>query len=154
MAGHFNLRDSYSVYLKNSENPVDLKLYMLIVNDYMKFLSSKLLESGQISLPERLGNLEVVGKKSRIVIEDGVIKGLAPDWVETKELWDRDPQAKASKQLAYHFNEDTNGVRYKFFWSKNRVLVANKTLYTLRMTRTNKRDLSSRIKQGKEYRIK
>ena len=32
-------------------------------------------------------------------------------------------------------------------------LVANKTLYNLRMTRTNKRTLSSNIKAGKEYLI-
>ena len=89
-----------------------------------------------------------------LYIEDGEIKGLAPDWVKTKQLWDSDTEAKENKQLVYHFNEETNGIRYKFSWSKNRVLVSNKTLYNLRMTRSNKRELSKLVREGKEYLIK
>ena len=108
----------------------------------------------QEKLTERLGKLSIFGKKVKVRIEDGEIKGLAPDWVKTKELWESDSTAKERKQLVYHFNEDTNGIRYKFSWSKNRVLVSNKTLYTLRMTRTNKRELSKLVREGKEYLIK
>ena len=54
----------------------------------------------------------------------------------------------------YHFNEHTNGIRYRFFWNKARVLVSNKTLYNLKMARVNKRALSENIKNGKEYMIK
>ena len=78
---------------------------------------------------------------------------MAPDWAETKKLWEEDAEAKANKQLVYHFNENTNGVRYKFSWIKSRVLVSNKTFYNLIMTRQNKRDLSQEIKNGKEYLI-
>ena len=78
---------------------------------------------------------------------------MAPDWVKTKELWESDKEAKKNKQLVYHFNEETNGIRYKFAWSKNRVLVSNKTLYNLRMTRSNKRELSKLVREGKEYLI-
>jgi hypothetical protein len=120
----------------------------------MKFLSNKLLSKGEVMIPERLGNIQVVGRKAKVHIEDGKIKGLAPDWVNTKKLWESDPQAREEKRLVYHFNEDTGGVRYKFFWSKSRVLIANKTLYNLRMTRTNKRALSKEVKRGKEYYIK
>ena len=114
----------------------------------------KLLSTGEIILPERLGKLSIFGKKVNVRIEDGEIKGLAPDWVKTKQLWDSDEEAKNNKQLVYHFNEETNGIRYKFFWSKNRVLVSNKTLYNLRMTRSNKRELSRLVREGKEYLIK
>ena len=102
----------------------------------------------------QLGKLSIYGKKVKVKVEDGQIKGLAPDWVKTKELWESDKEAKKNKQLVYHFNEETNGIRYKFSWSKNRVLVSNKTLYNLRMTRTNKRELSKLVKEGKEYLIK
>ena len=119
----------------------------------MKFLSNKLLEKGSIIIPERLGNLSIIGKKIKVRIEEGKIKGLAPDWVKTKELWEEDSQAKLEKQLVYHFNENTNGIRYKYSWSKNRVLVTNKTLYNLKMTRENKRNLSKLVTEGKEYLI-
>lgn len=151
---HLNIRSSYSIYSSLSNNPEDVNTYMDVVKGYMKFLSSKLHEVGEISIPEKLGTVQIVGKKAKVTIENGEIKGLAPDWVKTKELWNSDSVAKNNKQLVYHFNEETNGIRYKFFWSKNRVLVSNKTLYNLRMTRTNKRRLSSLVKEGKEYLIK
>lgn len=156
MKNFYNSRDSYIIYKNTTESsePIDISTYLKIVNSYMKFLIRKLFEKGEINIPERLGTLSIVGKKVKVRIEDGEIKGLAPDWAKTKELWDEDPVAKENKQLAYHFNEETNGVRYRFFWSKNRVLVTNKTLYTLKMTRTNKRELASLVRQGKEYLIK
>lgn len=151
---HLNIRSSYPFYVESSETPVSVNTFVAIAKDYMQFLADKVLEEGQIMLPERLGQLIITGKKVKAVVEDGVIKGLAPDWKSTNELWIKDPEAKEKKQLVYHFNEDTNGIRYKFSWSKSRVLVANKTLYNLRMTRTNKRILSANVKAGKEYLIK
>ena len=154
MKKFYNTRDSYVVYKNMSDNPINISQYVQIINHFMKFLSSKLLSTGEIIIPERLGKLSIFGKKVKIRIEDGEIKGLAPDWVKTKELWDSDPIAKQNKQLVYHFNEETNGIRYKFAWSKNRVLVSNKTLYNLRMTRSNKRELSKLVREGREYLIK
>ena len=151
---HFNTRDSYIVYKNMSNNPVNITQYVQINNQFMKFLMSKLFDTGEINIPERLGKLSITGKKVKIRIENGEIKGLAPDWVKTKELWEIDFKAKEDKKLVYHFNEDTNGIRYKFSWSKNRVLISNKTLYSLRMTRTNKRELSRLVKNNKEYLIK
>lgn len=154
MKKFYNTRDSYVVYKNMSVNPINISQYVQIINHFMKFLSSKLLSTGEIIIPERLGKLSIFGKKVNIRIENGEIKGLAPDWVKTKELWDSDPIAKQNKQLVYHFNEETNGIRYKFAWSKNRVLVSNKTLYNLRMTRSNKRELSKLVREGREYLIK
>ena len=154
MKKFYNTRDSYVVYKNMSVNPINISQYVQIINHFMKFLSSKLLSTGEIIIPERLGKLSIFGKKVKIRIEDGEIKGLAPDWVKTKELWDSDSIAKQNKQLVYHFNEETNGIRYKFAWSKNRVLVSNKTLYNLRMTRSNKRELSKLVREGREYLIK
>ena len=154
MKKFYNIRDSYVVYKNMSVNPINISQYVQIINHFMKFLSSKLLSTGEINIPERLGKLSIFGKKVNVRIEDGEIKGLAPDWVKTKQLWESDEEAKNNKQLVYHFNEETNGIRYKFSWSKNRVLVSNKTLYNLRMTRSNKRELSRLVREGKEYLIK
>lgn len=153
MKKFYNTRDSYVVYKNMSDNPINISEYVQIINQFMKFLILKLLSTGEIILPERLGRLSIFGKKVNVRIEDGEIKGLAPDWVKTKQLWNSDEEAKNNKQLVYHFNEETNGIRYKFAWSKNRVLVSNKTLYNLRMTRSNKRELSKLVREGKEYLI-
>jgi len=154
MKKFYNSRDSYVVYKNMSNNPINITQYIQIINQFMKFLISKLFEKGQVILPEKLGVLQIIGKKVKIKIENGQIKGLAPDWVKTKELWKFNEEAKNNKQLVYHFNEQTNGIRYRFFWGKNRVLVSNKTLYNIKMTRTNKRTLSQLVKNDKEYLIK
>jgi|SRR6187402_979836 len=153
MKPYYSLRDSYRPYKTQVENPVDIKIFVSVLNGYMKFLTRKLFERGELMLPQKLGNVLIQGKKVNVRIEDGEIKGLAPDWVKTKQLWEEDAIAKENKKLVYHFNEDTNGIRYKFRWSTTRYLIPNKTLYGLKMTRTNKRFLSQLVKKGKEYLI-
>ena len=149
---HKNLRDSYKFYKAESINSVDIKMYLDIVHGHLKFMMNKVLEGEEITLPSRFGTLSIIGKKQNIRFdEQGNVQGLAPDWVRTKELWDRNEEAKKNKQLVYCTNEHTSSIRYKFLWSKNRVLVTNKTLYALKMTRTNKREVSNRVKNGKEY---
>lgn len=149
-----NIKDSYKLYKELDLNPIPLSLYLQITNGYMKFLMRRLFETGEIPIPERLGFIRIVGRKVRARVQNGVVKGLAPDWVKTKELWAINEQAKEEKKLVYHFNEETNGIRYRFSWGKTRVLVANKGYYQFIATRKNKRTLSDIIKNGKEYLIK
>lgn len=145
---------SYNHYCSLVKEPVSKPVYSKICREYLKFLSTRLLLDGEVKLPERMGTLQIQGKRPKVKVEDGKIKGLSPDWRSTLDLWESDPQAKEEKKLIYHFNEDTDGVRYKYHWSKKNVLVQNKYLYSLKMCRTNKRALASQIKQGKEYKIK
>ena len=147
-----NLRDSFKMYKQECENPVDIKTYLLIAADYNKFLMDKVLQGEEVSLPSRMGTLCIMGKKQKIRFnEDGKVIGLAPDWVKTKKLWDENPEAKKQKKLVYHTNDHSDNIRYKYSWSKFRVLVENKTLYSLRVTRTNKRAVHERIISGQEY---
>lgn len=147
-----NIRESFKYYKNTSRNPVDIKTYINLCNDYNKFLISKVLDGEEVTLPSRMGTLSIVGTKQKITYdENGNVRGLAPDWVKTKQLWDRNPEAKERKQLVYHTNEHSSNIRYKFFWSKARVLVTNKTLYSLQVTRSNKRAVHNKIMQGREY---
>lgn len=150
---HFNIRDSYTIYKKISKHPINEDSYCKLQKEFMKFISNFLLKNGEVILPDKLGKLQIIGKKPKIKVEDNRIKGLTPDWFETKKLWEQNKEAKEQKKLVYHFNEDTNGVRYRLLWSRNRVLLTNKTLYTFRLTRKNKRTLAKEIKNGKEYMI-
>jgi len=147
-----NVRDSYKLYKKIVENPVDIKIYIKYVNDYHKFLMDKVLSGEEITLPARMGTLSIIGKKQKITFdENGIMKGLAPDWVKTKELWEVNPEAKEKKKLLYHINNHTDNTRYRFLWSKTNILTKNKILYSLRMTRDNKRAVHGLIKEGKQY---
>ncbi len=147
-----NNRKSYKLYKKECENPIDMKTYLEILDKYHNFLMSKILSNHVVQLPCRFGTLEVLGKKEKIKRdEEGNLIGLAPDWVKTKELWKLKPETKKERKVIYHLNPHTGGVRYRFFWSKRNVFVENKTLYSLRLTRTNKRALVAKIKAGVKY---
>lgn len=149
-----NTRDSYKLYLTLTKTPQDVKKYILIANAYMQFLIDKVIEGEEITLPARLGTLSIIGNKRKLRFSEEGKPILPPNWAKTKKLWDNNPKAKEEKKMVYCTNEETGGVVYKFLWSKNRVPIENKTLYALRMTRTNKRAVNSAIKRGKEYFIK
>ncbi len=146
-----NIRTSYRQYKKECEEVVDIKTYIDIATRYIKFLMEKVVEGYEVTLPSRLGSLKIVGTKQEIRFEEGKVKGLSPNWKRTKELWESNPEAKEKKQLVYNTNEHSDGIRYKYIWSKRRVLVTNKTLYSLRMTRENKRRIYKAVMAGKEY---
>ncbi len=147
-----NVRDSYKFYKSISRLPVDCKTYIAICNDFNKFLAEKVLDGEEVTLPARMGSLSILGRKQKIRFdEEGNVQGLAPDWVKTKQLWENNSEAKANKKVVYHTNEHSSQIRYKFLWSKMNVLVTNKTLYALLMTRTNKRAVHEKIMNGTEY---
>lgn len=147
-----NTRDSYKLYKKSTLNPIDLKTYITYCHEYNKFLMSKVFEGHEVTLPMKLGTFCITGKKQKISFdENGKIKGLAPDWVKTKKLWDSNKSAKEKKQIVYHTNSHTDSTRYKIFWSKQKIIIQNKILYSFRLTRDNKRKINSLIKEGKQY---
>lgn len=130
---------------------VDKKEYLKITEGFMKFISDKLLNGDEIVLPSSMGKINIIGKKQKIRIEDGIIKGLAPNWKETLKLWESNPEAKAKKQRVFHFNEHSRGIRYKFGWLTRNVPLRTKNLFTFIATRNNKRRLWKKILAGKEY---
>ena len=146
-----NIRDSYKLYKKNTEAPVSLKMYLDISMGFIKFMMNLIMEGEEIVLPYKLGIFRVLGRKQKMRFEDGKVKGLSPNWAKTKLLWEKSEDARVRKQLVYNTNEHSDYCRYKFFWSKIRSVVENKTLYTLIVTRANKRELSVRIKNGQEF---
>ena len=48
-------------------------------------------------------------------------------------------------------NEHTDGIRYKFLWKKENILVENKNLYYFKPARDVKRQLAKMINEGKEF---
>ncbi len=156
MSNQSNLRNTKTAYRSykqlNLQSYVDLSTYRYICNNFSKFLIEKVLSGEKVTLPARLGTLSIVGRKQKIRFDkDGKVLGLAPDWVKTKELWQKSEQAKAEKKKVYCTNEHSSGIRYRYLWSKNRVLIPQKSLYSLKMTRENKRAVHSKVKNGFEY---
>lgn len=148
------LPDSFPTYKKLSDKPKNKEIYLEIVKGFMKFIVSTVLSGESVKLPQRMGELGVVGRKKKIKLdENGNPKGLAPNWHETKRLWERSPEARERKEKIYFLNEHTNNVKYKFIWSKKDIIVENKALYSFRLTKGNKRETSARIFSGQDYTI-
>jgi len=127
--------------------------YCKIMNEFNKHIMELVFEGNEVKLPEKMGVLSVRGKKSipKYNEELGRIDNQAVDYGETNKLWDKCPECKERKQMVYHLNEHTNNIRYRFFWSKERMIVENKIFYTMVFTRANKRHVSQLIQQGKDY---
>ena len=150
-----NLRESYKLYKSLIKDCLPIKTYLDLNAEYNKFLIGKVLDGKEISLPSRMGTLSIVGKKQAVRFdENGQVIGLAPDWVKTKALWEANPEAKKLKKRIFHTNSHTGNIRYKYVWSKVRVLVENKTLYSLRLSRTNKRAVHKKIINGNQYKVR
>lgn len=151
---NLNIRSSYKRYFREVESPLELKHFITIANGYMQFLMAKVIAGEEITMPAKLGTLFIQGVKKRLAFNRDGVPMLPPNWGETKKLWDKNPEAKATKKIVYCLNEETNGVVYKLHWSKNRVPIENKLYYNFILTRDNKRAIHKNIKQGKEYIIK
>lgn len=149
-----NIRKSYKLYKSTVKEPVDIKTYIKIANDYNKFLMERVLDGEEVTLPANMGIISILGSKQKITFDENGFPNLPIDWVKTQELRQTNEKAKSEKKVIYLLNEHTNGVRYKLHWSKRRTLIENKTIYSFRLTRTNKRLINKAIKEGKEFLIK
>ena len=148
--------DFYVFYKQRSETPVAQSLYREIVGGYFKFLMTKVFDGFDIELSagNTLGLLCIRGKKVSLKEdEDGNLVGLAVNWKATNELWARRPDLKLIKQLVYHLNEHSDGIRYSFKWQRNGVKLLNKVFYTFKASRKNKRTVPKMIRAGKEYMV-
>lgn len=150
------MRDMFRFYRQSSGGTLtDIAVYRKIVCGFIRFLISKLFSGYDIylSADRSLGVLAVRGKKVRPRLsEDGKsIMNLAPDWGTTKKLWATDPVAKANKQVIYHFNEHTNGIKYRIRWYREGMYLTNKFLYDLFIARPTKRAISKLICEGREF---
>lgn len=147
-----NIRSSYIQYRKECKDLVDIKTYTLLAAKYVKFLMNKVVQGEEVTLPARMGTMRLVGLKQKPRLDkDGNITGLSPNWQKTNKFWNENPQAKLEKKIIFNTNEHSSGIRYKFIWSKKRVFVTNKTIYSLIMTRANKRAVYKEVMNGKEY---
>lgn len=149
-----NIRSGFKYYKKNKEQTVDEKNYVKINNAFNQFIIDKVFDGYDVVLPARMGILSIVGKKKKLSFNEDGTPRLPPDWKKTKKLWDKNPEAKKNKKLVYITNEHTDGIIYSFFWSKLRMLVAYKSVYSLRMVRGNKRRVWREVLNGKEFSLK
>ena len=132
--------ESYKEY--TSGNPayiVSKKQFNALLKDYFSFLSKELIDNAkEIRLPARMGTLAVIKRKPKRYD----FACLRVDFHSTKE----------SDKTILHLNEHSDGYNFRFHWCKKDILISNKSMYELVMSRANKRRLAHMIKvEQKDY---
>lgn len=113
------------------------------VNNYM---AEELIKGNDITLPCRMGKLEVRKFKASIKLVDGKIKTNLPiNWDKTLELWYNDSEAFTNKTL---IRIEANEI-FKFYYNKSSANYANKSFYEFTINRDIKQSLKKQIRNGK-----
>lgn len=113
------------------------------VNNYM---AEELIKGNDITLPCRMGKLEVRKFKASIKLVDGKIKTNLPiNWDKTLELWYNDSEAFTNKIL---IRIEANEI-FKFYYNKSSANYTNKSFYEFTINRDIKQSLKKQIRNGK-----
>lgn len=144
----YGITDYYKFYKKNSDNPVNSRLFNDIITEYNTEIKNLIIEKNLVYQLPYLG-FEIILKKQKRVprIKDGkLINNIPPDWKATKELWEKDEEAKEKKLLVRYDNYHTSNYIYRIYFKKFKSKIRNKSLFKFQPNRSFKRQLSARIK--------
>lgn len=133
----YTLPDMYKKYLiEYPEGDIYYVNYsdFIAINEefYKKMMEEIMYRNVEFKLPHRMGYLNIIKRKINFK------NNLAIDWKTTNDCGKK----------VYHLNDHSGGYKYIFKWTKKNVIVTNKFLYRLVVTRDYKRLLAKLIKQG------
>ena len=145
----YGIYDGYKFYRKNK--PKDSK-YILTESQYFaitrrinNILVELILLGGDITLPYRLGRLEIRKKNARVYFDKGKLKTNLPiDWDRTLKLWYEDEEAYKNKTLVKTDEKEI----FKLYYNRGLAEYTNKSFYQFNFNRELKRRLKDSIKNG------
>jgi len=115
----------------------------------MKLIIEK---SFEFTAPFRLGYYRVKTRQMKYKFhENGDLntRQIPVDYKATKEMWARNPEAKAKKKLVFITNEHYDEQKPFFYWNKQRINFTNGRFKSFVPSRANKRALAYQIKTFK-----
>lgn len=132
--------DFYAYYLNSikgceSVYDIDRATYSNIIEDAMKMISSAIFSGYEFKIPH-IGDISIVKAMPKRFNK----KSIRIDFGESKKVG----------KTVYHTNDHSGGFKYRFMWSKQHIIVRNKSRYEMIFTRENKRELA-RIIKNKEH---
>ena len=119
--------------------------FYTIVRQVNNYLADELLHGHDITLPHRLGRIELRKYDARITINDGVLKTNLPvDWDRTLKLWSEDEEAYKERTLVKMEEKEI----FKVFYNRRNASYENESFYEFEVNRDLKRRLKQKIKSG------
>jgi len=149
---HYIMKDYFQYYNKNYIDPVDKSTYSKVVSEINKAVIDGILnDSLEYKFPILGFTLNIRKSKRVPTIKNGKVhNNRPPDWIATKQLWERNPEAKEKKTLIRFINKGTLNYVFRIIINKTGVNFKNKSKYKFRAARPFKRALAARIKdEGK-----
>lgn len=143
----YGVYDYYKYYRKTK--PKDKK-YVLTESQYFKIireinalLVEDFLQGNDITLPHKMGRLELRKVKSTIKLEGSKVKTNLPiDWNRTLKLWYEDPECFKNKTLVKIPEVEL----YKIYYNKTKANFINKSFYQFTANRDFKLALKHAIR--------
>jgi len=155
MKSEAGLKDFYKHYKGKSKEPVSHKVFAAVFKDIMEEVYHEMVFSNfEYHAPARMGTFSIRKRKTKVKFTDeGEVdtRNLAMDFKGTKELWAKDPEAKANKQRVFHLNRHTEGYRHKFFWSRLTCNIPNHSAYEFKVSRDHGRRFSAEIQNPSQH---
>jgi len=158
----YGIRDFFKYYKDNAKEPIiDYKKFVAIWKDCAEVIVRLIVYRNlDFSIPARMGNLQIRKIKSKVFLNpDGSLNKnkMAVDYKASWEKWRKEYPDLTIEEIAklknkkpvYHLNEHTDGYRVKWVWDKFTCTVKNQSIYSLKMTRQNKQEVSKAIKNYK-----
>lgn len=149
---HYGTADYYKFYKEKYSKKyteVSRKQYNDIISDANQLIADMITQEGiDFKIPFQLGVLGVRKYKPKVSLsEDGhLINKLPVNPIETRKLWDTNPEAEAKKIYIRYVNKHTNGYVFTLYYFKNKAMYKNKKAYVLIGKRSLKRALAKSIK--------
>ena len=112
---------------------VDYNTFRHVAADYLKWIMAEMFErSKEVKLPGKMGSVLIIKRRPFRINR----RNFNVDFKTTNELG----------KTVLHLNEHSDGFRYRFKWKVRDVILKNKSLYEMVMSRDNKRMLAHIIK--------
>lgn len=139
----------YKYYLKHrdSKKEITQKIFSSVLEDYNEHKTNQTVYKNiEFQMPF-LGRLEIIKLKPKIrFVEDKRnILGYTINYKKTKELWEKNEDARLAKKLVYHLNDETDGYIMRWHWIKGG-RIKNISSYKFKPLRKIKRKISLALK--------
>ena len=146
----YGVYDGFKYYRKNRPKEHKYVLtesqYFSIIRRVNELLGEALINGEDVTLPYRLGRLEVRKYEARITTDGKKVRTNLPiDWDRTLKLWYEDKESYKNKTLIKVEEKEI----YKVYYNRNVAEFTNKTFYQFDVNRELKRKLKQNIKEGK-----
>lgn len=134
----YGMPDYYNYYKNKYKSDISKNLYRKIICEFNSEIAKAIiLNNFDFEIPYRLGKLSLRKFKPLLKISNNkLINHNPPDFKKTKELWEKDPEARKKKILIRFLNKHTNGYLFEIKYYNYKANFKNKSAYTFTVVRS------------------